>query len=857
MTRMSRFLRAVAPLVAFTLMPSFAAAQDTPPPAAAPQQAARPAPGKLPSIGDKTKGLTKIDGYFPLYWDAAAGTLWMEIPALGAEVLYVSSLSAGLGSNDIGLDRGQLGGTAVVRFERVGPKILMVQPNYDYRVTTDNPYETRALQEAFAKSTLWGFTASAESDGKILVELTDFLLRDTHGIVARLRPGTYRLERSRSAVNMERTKAFPKNTEMDVMLTFVTDTPGPGPGQQGGRISDVAPSAAAITLGLHHSFVELPGPGYEPREYDPRSGFFGLSYADYSTPLGQPMVKRFANRHRLHKKDPRAAVSEAVEPIVYYLDRGTPEPIRSALLDGARWWNEAFEAAGYRNAFQVEIMPEGADMLDVRYNVIQWVHRSTRGWSYGSSVTDPRTGEIIKGHVTLGSLRVRQDYMIAEGLLSPYATGTETPPELARMALARLRQLSAHEVGHTIGIAHQYYNNATGQISVMDYPHPFVQLRADGTLDLTRAYAEGIGEWDKVAVRWGYQDFPPDMPPVQQKAALDSIIADAEAKDLRFMTNQDTDLTPQADQWALGHDMSAELERMLQVRRTALQRFGENAIQRGMPLATLEETLVPLYMHHRYQVEATVSAIGGQRYTYALRGYAAPDPVKWVPAAEQRAALDAILSTLRPSELALPKALLDRIPPRPSGYGRSRELFPRFTGGAFDPITPAMVAAQHALSQILTASRGARLVAQHAVDPSLPGLTDVLKRVTDATFGVKPANAYEAEIARAVQGVVVSQLIALAGNADMPQVRAEALQALTAIGAESGRETAMASAPAAARAHHLQLASDIKRFVERPMEPVRPSPLPQPPPGAPIGQPSLLYCDHDRELQIYDPSARR
>jgi hypothetical protein len=849
MSRMSRFLRAVAPLVAFTLMPAFAAAQDTPPPADAPQPAARTAPGKLPSIDDKTKGFQKIDGYFPLYWDAAAGTLWMEIPALGTEVLYVSSLSAGLGSNDIGLDRGQLGGTALVRFERVGPKILMVQPNYNYRVTTDNPYETRALEEAFAKSTLWGFTAAAESSGRVLVDLTDFLLRDTHGIVARLRPATYRLERSRSAVNMERTKGFPKNTEMDVMLTFVTDTPGPGPGQQGGRINDVAPSAAAVTLGLHHSIVELPGPGYEPREYDPRSGFFGITWRDYSTPLGQPMVKRFANRHRLHKKDPRAAVSEAVEPIVYYLDRGTPEPVRSALLDGARWWNQAFEAAGYRNAFQVEIMPEGADMLDVRYNVIQWVHRSTRGWSYGASVTDPRTGEIIKGHVTLGSLRVRQDYMIAEGLLSPYASGTETPPELARMALARLRQLSAHEVGHTIGIAHQYYNHPSGQISVMDYPHPFVQLRPDGTLDLASAYADRIGEWDKVAVRWGYTDFPEDMPQAQQKAALDRIIAEAEAKDLRFMTNQDADLTPQADQWALGHDMSAELERMLQVRRAALQRFGENAIQRGMPLATLEETLVPLYLHHRYQVEATASAIGGQRYTYALRGYAAADPVTWVPAAEQRAALDAILSTLRPSELALPKPLLDRIPPRPSGYGRTRELFPRFTGGAFDPITPAMVAAQHALAQVLTASRAARLVAQHAVDPSLPGLSDVLQRITDATFGAAGATPYEAAIARAVQSVLVTQLIALAGNADMPQVRAEALQALTRIGASSG---AASVASGEAAAHHLLLASDIKRFVERPMEPVRPSTLPQPPPGAPIGMPSLLYCDYDRELQIYD-----
>ena len=824
--------RALPAAIAFLVYAAPVLAQ-TPPPA-------RQTPAPLPSIETRTQGFTKIDGYFPLYWDAAAGTLWLEIPSLNTDVLYVSALSAGLGSNDIGLDRGQLGNTAVVRFERVGPKVLMVQPNLDYRVVTDNPYERRAMEEAFAKSTLWGFTAGAETNGRVLVDLTDFLMRDTHGVITRLRPATYRLERSRSVVNMERTKAFPTNTEMDVTLTFVTDAPGAGPGQQGGRIGDVTPSPEAITLGLHHSIVQLPEPGYEMREYDPRSGFFGLTWRDYSTPLGQSMTKRYANRHRLKKKDPRAAVSEAVEPIIYYLDRGTPEPIRTALLEGARWWNQAFEAAGYRNAFQVELMPEGADMLDARYNVIQWVHRSTRGWSYGSSITDPRTGEIIKGHVTLGSLRVRQDYMIAEGLLAPYATGTEAPPVLSQMALARLRQLSAHEVGHTIGIAHQYYNSTHGQISVMDYPHPFVQLRPDGTLDLSRAYNSAIGEWDKVAVRWGYQDFPDDMPETAQKAALDKIIADAEAKDLRFMTNQDTDLTPQADQWALGTDMSAELERMLQVRRAALQRFGETAIQRGTPLALLEETLVPLYHHHRYQIDATVSAIGGQRYNYALRGYSTGDPVQWVSAAEQRAALDTILSTLRPSELKLPKALVDRIPPRPSGYGRTRELFPRFTGGAFDPIAPAMAAAQHALSQVLTPTRAARLVTQHALDPSLPSLTSVIGRIVEVTFPGEPiADAYEAEIARAVQRVVLDQIMDLAANASLPQVRAEALVFLDTLASRG------AGGDDAWRAHRSLMAADIKRFRDRPLEPIRPQALPQPPPGAPIGDPGLLYCDLD------------
>jgi hypothetical protein len=836
-------LRGVSAVLALALVvPSLAAAQTPAQPA---PPAARAAAGKLPSIEDKTAGFTKMDGYFPLYWDETAGTLWMEIPAFNTEVLYVSSLSAGLGSNDIGLDRGQLGGEHVVSFERVGPKILMIEPNLAFRATSNNLDERQSVKEAFGRSTLWGFTAAAETGGRVLVDTTDFLLRDVHGVAARLRPAAYRVDRSRSAVNMARTKAFPKNSEMDVTLTFITDGPagrGGGPGQVEGRIGDVTPSAEAITVGQHHSIVELPGPGYEPREFDPRSGFFGITYRDYSAPLGESMTKRFAGRHRLKKKDPRAAVSEAVEPIIYYLDRGTPEPIRSALMDGMRYWNQAYEAAGYRNAFQVELMPEGADMMDVRYNVVQWVHRSTRGWSYGSSVSDPRTGEIIKGHVSLDSLRVRQDYMIAEGLLSPYADGTEAPPELARMALARVRQLGAHEVGHTLGIAHQYYNSRGGRISVMDYPNPLVTLKGDGTLDLSDAYEQEIGEWDKVAITWGYQDFPDGT---NEKAALDKIIADAEAQDLRFMSNQDMAVSPQADQWAQGTDVTAELERTMQVRRVAMSKFGERAIQKGMPLATLEEVLVPLYLHPRYQIEAAASAIGGQRYRYALRGYPVDDPVSWVSASEQRAALDTILSTIRPGELALPRAVLDSIPPRPGGYGRTREMFPRFTGGAFDPIAPAMSAAQHAISQILDGQRAARLVAQHAVDPALPSLTDVLTRIVTATFDGTTANPYEAEIARATQSVVVEQIMALAGSAAMPQVRAEALQALVALGARAG--AASAGGDAAKSAHNLLLASDIKRFVERPLEPVRMTPLPEPPPGAPIGDSGMWYlrCDLD------------
>ncbi len=812
------------------------------------------------TITEKTAKLNKIDGHIPLYWDAEAGKMWMEIARWNSEMLYQISLPTGVGSNPIGLDRGQLGETHVVFFERVGAKVLMVKPNYRYRALSDNTAERRAVEESFARSVLWGFKVEATEDERVLVDATAFLMRDAHGVINRLREtnqGRFTFDESRSAFYLPKTKGFPKNTEIETTLTFTSDE------MPGALVRETVPAPRALTVRQHHSFVELPDAAYRPRPLDPRVGVNAIDFYDYATPLTEQLEKRWVVRHRLEKRDPTTTVSDPVKPIIYYVDNGAPEAIRNALVEGASWWNAAFEAAGFRNAFQVRVLPADADPMDVRYNMITWVHRSTRGWAYGSSIVDPRTGEIIKGNVTLDSQRARQDYLIGTGLVPQYrghaanqgmhAGGCDfallpdvqylLPDDATNvseaMSLARIRQLSAHEVGHTLGLAHNFAASTYGRASVMDYPAPLVEIK-NGRLDFANAYAVGIGAYDKFAISYAYSA---SAPGADEAAMLEKILRGGTLAGMLFLSDRDARPAgaahPLANLWDNGPDPVAALNHTLKVRRVGLAQFGLNNIRRGAPLSSLEAKLLPLYLHHRYQLQAAAKSLGGVYYSHAVRTDDGVDPARVreiVPAIQQRAALAAIVATLKPDELLIPARILDLIPPRAFGYeDGTAELFTKRTGPVFDPVAAATIAADLAITELLQHERAARLIQFHAHHTANPDFTDVVDALIAATWKTNaPPDEYAATISRALQSLTVTRLMDVAAEPDAaPQVRAVATNALRNL--MTMLEQATPPLPRAILAHRSTTHRDIERFLNRPdATRKRIEPLPRPP-GDPIG----------------------
>ncbi len=743
------------------------------------------------------------------------GQVLLNLPSLPVEYLYVPALQSGVGSNDLGLDRGQLQRTRLVRFERFGNKVLMIEPNLEFRANTANVAEQRAVTQAFAQSVIAGFEITNPGEDTVNIDLTPMLLSDMTRIstyIKELEQGSFELDASRSAVDTAAIRNFPENTLIPTVLTFKGSEPGR-------FIQDVTPTPDSMTVRVTHQFVQLPEAGYEPRAFHPRSGYFALQFKDYAVPLERAMDQRLIYRHRLKQG----------ETLTYYVDNGTPEPIRSALIEGASWWADAFAAAGFPDAFKVEVLPEDADPLDVRYNVIQWVHRATRGWSYGYSVSDPRTGEIIKGHVSLGSLRVRQDQMIAEALTAPFHGEGAGVKAAREMALARLRQLSAHEVGHTLGIDHNFAASHDGDASVMDYPHLNIYLDDQGVIRLDKAYQIGVSAWDKLAVRYGYSEFPAGS----ESSGLAAILQEAQDQNLSFITDQDArapgSAHPAANLWDNGSDAIKRLDELLAIRRVALQQFSAATIPDDTALFELESRLVPVYLLHRYQVEAVGKLVGGLNYDYRLRGdeFKAVSPVD---AAVQANAMNKLLELLEPAVLALPQNLRYLVPPPPTEYRRDRENFPAATGAPFDHLAPARAGADLVLAELLQPQRLTRLAEQHALDPAQPDPRDLLASLVDHSWLARnTSDEYLNAIQTEVGWLLLRHLMALAGdNSTVESTRALGLAQLARLEDDLGSKARKGDAQAIAARQ--QIRAFLEQQTAMPAAPANPTP-----PGSPIG----------------------
>ncbi len=800
-------------------VPACASTAGTPPQGA-------PASVSAPGIAAKTAGMEKRDGFIPIYLDDKQGKLLLELPRDSMRVLMFFGLATGLGSNPIGLDRGANGENFITRFERNGERVLVVFENWNYRSSAaDNPAHVRTILESFPPSTSGSLPVLASENGKLLVDATEFVMRDWNDVAGTLQrsdEGSYSVARDRSGIYREYTRAFPGNTEIDVSLTFTTS------GRPGPTVSMIVPDGKSLTLRQHISLLELPDDGYRPRVLDPRMGFFGIRFHDYAQPIQNPLEVRWIARYRLERTDPADPRSPIKDPLVFYIDRGIPEPVRTATREGAQWWADAFDAAGLRGAMRVEDLPEGADPLDARYNVVQWENRHERGWSIGGSLGDPRTGEILKAMARMDSHRARTDYNLYAGLMGADAAAADTA-----FVLARVRQVTAHEIGHTLGIAHNYIASTYERGSVMDYPPPRVRLNAAGEIDISAAYDVGPGEYDILALRWGYGIFPPGT----EEDSLRAIVAEGLRKGLLFLSDADARpefaSDPRTNLWDDAADAMEFLQHQMAVRRVAMSRFGLRNIRVGEPVALLQERFVPVYLMHRFAINSLAKTIGGMEYHNAMRGDG-QQATRPIPAAEQRRALTALLGALSPAELAIPDTIISLLGPRPFSFGGSVELFSSRTRPVFDELGAARTLSQMVVDAVLQRERAARLIqfASRGADPlTLSETIDALSINWARPAASEPGK--NAALRRVVQRAVADRMLLLAADREA-SAETRSLVELKMTAHRNRARTLATSGSELDRAHWTSIAGDFTRWLERQELPT-PTPALRAPPGDPFG----------------------
>ncbi len=778
------------------------------------------------TIAERTRGMQRIEGLIPLTIDDKQGKLFIEVRD-STRVLTFVLLATGLGSNPIGLDRAGGGDNYVTRFDRNGERVLVVFENWNYRssLTANSPHQ-QTIAGSFPPSTVAALPIVAEEGGRLLVDATDFVVRDWNdiaGTLARANEGTYTLARDRSGISRQYTRAFPDNSEIDVSLTFAAQ------GRPGGTVSSIVPDGRAFTLRQHLSFVRLPDDRYRPRRFDPRAGFFGIEFKDFAQPIQNWLEQRWISRHRLQRANPADPNSPFEKPIIYYVDRGIPEPLRRATLEGARFWEEAFNRAGLRGGFLVRDLPEDADLMDARYNIVIWINRNERGWSFGGSLGDPRTGEMIKGMAHMDSHRARTDYNLYAGLLGAGAAAADTA-----FVLARVRQVTAHEIGHTLGMSHNYLASTFERGSVMDYPPPRVRLDANGNIDVTAAYASGPGAFDVWAIRWAYGIYPA----ATEADSLRSLIAEGLRSKWIFLSDQDARpefaSDPRVNLWDDAATATEFLTHQMNVRRVALSRFGERNLRQGEPLALLQERFAPLYLMHRFAFGATAKTIGGVEYHNAVRGDG-QQSTRPLSGTQQRAALRMLLTAVTPRELAIPDTVLTLLGPRPYGYQPYVELLGSRTRPTFDELGAARTLSQMVLDAILQRDRLARLVQFAGHDPTTLSVWELLQTAEATLFPAAPASsARDRALQRVAQRAYIDRLIAVAADKDAsPEVRGLLDHRLRTLTSSLGARSRAAARPEEA-AHLNALLADIRRWLEKGEAPPS-TPALRAPPGDPFG----------------------